>query len=282
VHEIGGGLYYFNARWYDSSTGRFTSEDPVRDGVNWFVYVSNNPLRFVDPTGLRDVEEAGDVASSNDVPFEYGYELNEYTIDYRRFLDEDFEITYYDDYAGGPITVAYDDLELVLGEDLDFGSEVPFDAVFTVPEGSVLEIAKDDVVFALDGTGATSLPDSLERYNQVVSTEAYERAVRRGLVRERVIGTAQVLGGVAFAVGSFSAAVPAMAAAQLEPTPVAEMAIAGGAIEGMRAGLIFAATGAERLMGSNDRTVMRDALLAVTPLVYSVAEAVAQDSHLND
>jgi RHS repeat-associated protein len=102
------GLYYFNARWYDSSTGRFTSEDPVRDGVNWFVYVSNNPLRFVDPTGLRDVEEAGDVASSNDVPFEYGYELNEYTIDYRRFLDEDFEITYYDDYAGGPITVAYE------------------------------------------------------------------------------------------------------------------------------------------------------------------------------
>ena len=46
------GLYYFNARWYDPRLGRFTSEDPVRDGMNWHVYVNNNPLRYVDPTGL--------------------------------------------------------------------------------------------------------------------------------------------------------------------------------------------------------------------------------------
>jgi hypothetical protein len=55
VHEIGGGLYYFNARWYDSSTGRFTSEDPVRDGINWFVYVGSNPLVLVDPSGLETI-----------------------------------------------------------------------------------------------------------------------------------------------------------------------------------------------------------------------------------
>src|SRR5690606_25943229 len=30
------GLYYFNARWYDQEIGRFISEDPVRDGVNWY------------------------------------------------------------------------------------------------------------------------------------------------------------------------------------------------------------------------------------------------------
>ena len=46
------GLYYFNARWYDPRLGRFTSEDPIRDGMNWHVYVNNNPLRYVDPTGL--------------------------------------------------------------------------------------------------------------------------------------------------------------------------------------------------------------------------------------
>ena len=46
------GLYYFNARWYDPELGRFISEDPAQDGVNWYVYVSNNPLKFVDPTGL--------------------------------------------------------------------------------------------------------------------------------------------------------------------------------------------------------------------------------------
>ena len=46
------GLYYFNARYYDAVAGRFYSEDPIRDGGNWFVYCGNNPLSFTDPTGL--------------------------------------------------------------------------------------------------------------------------------------------------------------------------------------------------------------------------------------
>nr|WP_231133562.1 RHS repeat-associated core domain-containing protein [Capillibacterium thermochitinicola] len=46
------GLYYFNARWYDSELGRFISEDPVKDGVNWYTYANNNPLLYVDPLGL--------------------------------------------------------------------------------------------------------------------------------------------------------------------------------------------------------------------------------------
>ncbi|MFP4364875.1 MAG: RHS repeat-associated core domain-containing protein [Spirochaetia bacterium] len=47
------GLYYFNARWYSPNTGRFITEDPARDGLNWFVYCSQNPLIYVDPTGLE-------------------------------------------------------------------------------------------------------------------------------------------------------------------------------------------------------------------------------------
>jgi len=45
-------LYYFNARWYDPETGRFITEDPVKDGLLWFAYVNNNPMGFVDPTGM--------------------------------------------------------------------------------------------------------------------------------------------------------------------------------------------------------------------------------------
>lgn len=48
-------LYYFNARYYDATTGRFINVDPVQDGLNWYVYCSNNPLKFVDPTGLADI-----------------------------------------------------------------------------------------------------------------------------------------------------------------------------------------------------------------------------------
>lgn len=50
------GLTYFNARYYDSEVGRFVTMDPAKDGYNWYVYCSNNPLRYVDPTGLTDID----------------------------------------------------------------------------------------------------------------------------------------------------------------------------------------------------------------------------------
>jgi insecticidal toxin complex protein TccC len=48
-------LYYFNARYYSPELGRFVSRDPIGivDDVNLYVYVGNNPLKFVDPTGLK-------------------------------------------------------------------------------------------------------------------------------------------------------------------------------------------------------------------------------------
>jgi len=46
--------YHYNARWYDAGTGRFISEDPARDGSNWYIYCSNNPIKYIDPTGMWD------------------------------------------------------------------------------------------------------------------------------------------------------------------------------------------------------------------------------------
>jgi RHS repeat-associated protein len=45
------GLYYFAQRYYDPEIGRFITEDPAKDGMNWFVYCRNNPLKYVDPDG---------------------------------------------------------------------------------------------------------------------------------------------------------------------------------------------------------------------------------------
>jgi RHS repeat-associated protein len=49
------GLYFYRARYYDAASGRFMSEDPIRfdgDGANFYGYVSNSPLNFVDPSGM--------------------------------------------------------------------------------------------------------------------------------------------------------------------------------------------------------------------------------------
>ncbi len=58
-------LYYFNARWYDASTGRFITEDPARDGQNWYTYTFNNPLKYIDPTGLAAYDDAPDMSLSD-------------------------------------------------------------------------------------------------------------------------------------------------------------------------------------------------------------------------
>ena len=46
------GNIYLRNRYYSSSTGRFITEDPAQDGLNWYVYAGNNPVSFVDPWGL--------------------------------------------------------------------------------------------------------------------------------------------------------------------------------------------------------------------------------------
>jgi RHS repeat-associated protein len=48
------GLYFYRARYYDQSVGRFLSEDPIRfrGGQNFYAYTGNNPTNFADPEGL--------------------------------------------------------------------------------------------------------------------------------------------------------------------------------------------------------------------------------------
>jgi RHS repeat-associated protein len=46
------GLQLLGHRYYDPSTGRFLTRDPIKDGRNWYTYCHNNPLKWVDPSGL--------------------------------------------------------------------------------------------------------------------------------------------------------------------------------------------------------------------------------------
>jgi len=47
---------YYRARYYDTTAGRFISEDPIRpnDAIDFYVYASNDPSDLTDPLGLYD------------------------------------------------------------------------------------------------------------------------------------------------------------------------------------------------------------------------------------
>ncbi len=49
------GNIYLRNRYYSTATGRFITEDPIKDGVNWYSYCSNNPVMLIDPLGLSNV-----------------------------------------------------------------------------------------------------------------------------------------------------------------------------------------------------------------------------------
>ena len=67
------GLYYYGARYYEPTTSRWMSPDPAGfelinpmdkngkprstyylvESLNWYSYVNNNPVKYVDPTGME-------------------------------------------------------------------------------------------------------------------------------------------------------------------------------------------------------------------------------------
>ncbi len=77
------GLMYYGARYYDTGLGRFTQADTIvpnplnPQSLNRYAYVSNNPVRYTDPTGHYecdggddctpgDGEDDGDGGGNND------------------------------------------------------------------------------------------------------------------------------------------------------------------------------------------------------------------------
>ena len=78
------GNIYLRARYYDPLTSRFISEDPARQGTNWYIYANNNPILYIDPSGMVYI-----------IAWSYGSsDLADYTdengnVDWAKFTSED-------------------------------------------------------------------------------------------------------------------------------------------------------------------------------------------------
>jgi RHS repeat-associated protein len=56
--EDAAGLRLLGHRFYDPSTGRFLTRDPIKDGRNWYAYCAGDPIGHADPRGLSLVNVA--------------------------------------------------------------------------------------------------------------------------------------------------------------------------------------------------------------------------------
>lgn len=54
------GLYFYRARYYELTTGRFISADPLgfRAGLNFYAYANDNPVQYTDPSGNDPISGA--------------------------------------------------------------------------------------------------------------------------------------------------------------------------------------------------------------------------------
>ncbi len=59
VSDEGDGLLHMRARYYSTTRGRFLSKDPIGATGNLYLYGGNNPIGFVDPSGLFSCQWVG-------------------------------------------------------------------------------------------------------------------------------------------------------------------------------------------------------------------------------
>jgi RHS repeat-associated protein len=119
------GLYYYGARYYDPTIGRFISADTIvpdpfnPQSLNRYSYCLNNPLKYIDPTGHFLVEQfEPDPEEIVDPPFWDTYFF------IAAIITSDNKITKFDDVTYIWISEKLDG-SACLGGKLPFGLEAP-------------------------------------------------------------------------------------------------------------------------------------------------------------
>ena len=90
------GLVYLRNRYYDPSTGSFITEDPVKDGNNWYGYCAGNPVMYIDKLGLFSKETILSKESKNNTN---DVKILQSFLSTKKLLDARYSYGVYDEYT---------------------------------------------------------------------------------------------------------------------------------------------------------------------------------------
>ncbi|MBN2074578.1 MAG: RHS repeat-associated core domain-containing protein [Dehalococcoidales bacterium] len=155
------GLYYYGARYYDASMGRFISADTIipnpanPQSFNRYSYCLNNPLKYIDPSG-HDVLISGVDVEDIDAALASGDYMRLVAI--ARALGEDIDtLIAYGKFRSGDPGVT----ELLESSDYDFHITEIYDsnASFTIYMDTYTELMDDPIptVLAAEGSPAADI-----------------------------------------------------------------------------------------------------------------------------
>jgi RHS repeat-associated protein len=168
------GLYYDRARFYDSGTGRFISEDPLAlSGLspNPYSYVHGDPISRSDPNGFFDIFGFGALTGTTDTPVRpaaeavglVGYDSNSgwYGGDIFALGGEiGSHENYFGSFAGVETTTDCPTPKAIALQEINIGVEIPFLGGVGIG-GGVFNTAKEGGFFFFIGGGVIGQYGSL-------------------------------------------------------------------------------------------------------------------------
>jgi RHS repeat-associated protein len=165
-------LLYFNARYYDPVSGRFTQADTVETnakGMDPFAYVGCNPETFIDPTGNMYAPPGGGgsgngpgsgqgqrcTESSCSVTIHYGHYYHTYSVQDLNNLQtrRNFLVDFYDEFAHGYGTAELDFFKFLFNSGRLIGS-----AYWNTVDD---QLARDQLLAAFDFVNHTATQSSM-------------------------------------------------------------------------------------------------------------------------